>query len=81
MEKLLDDYDLKVGNVVDLRGLAVDRKRGVVGHGGSLQHWSLIHRSIDCLIFSFHEVFSASRQFQPIRFYFCNQLIGCQERK
>ena len=25
MEKLLDDYDLKVGNVVDLRGLAVDR--------------------------------------------------------
>ena len=24
MEKLLDDYDLKVGNVVDLRGLAVD---------------------------------------------------------
>ncbi|KAK7820877.1 uncharacterized protein LOC111985631 [Quercus suber] len=25
VEKLLDDYDLKVGNVVDLRGLAVDR--------------------------------------------------------
>ena len=24
MEKLLDDYDLKVGNVVDLCGLAVD---------------------------------------------------------
>ena len=25
MEKLLDDYDLKVGNVVDLYGLVVDR--------------------------------------------------------
>ena len=25
VEKLLDDYDLKVGNVVDLRGLVVDR--------------------------------------------------------
>ena len=24
MKKLLDDYDLKVGNVVELRGLAVD---------------------------------------------------------
>ncbi|KAM3690728.1 hypothetical protein ACB098_09G145000 [Castanea mollissima] len=27
VEKLLDDHDLKVGNVVDLRGLAVDRLR------------------------------------------------------
>ena len=36
---------------------------------------------MDCLIFSFHEVFSATKKFQPIRFYFCNQLIGCRERK
>ncbi|KAF3972534.1 hypothetical protein CMV_003968 [Castanea mollissima] len=62
-------------------GPPFDRKRGVEGHGGSVQHWSMIHRSMDCLILSFHEVFSAPKQFQPIRFYFCNQLIGCQERK
>ncbi|KAK7825686.1 hypothetical protein CFP56_032812 [Quercus suber] len=41
VEKLLDDYDLKVGNVVDLRGLAVDRweqgfeERWVEGFGSS----------------------------------------------